>query len=79
MRVVSESGDRLLTPGEVADLFREDPKTINRWAQQGRLPAIHTLGGHRRYRSSDIEPHLTASKPDNVSHLRLPPARSKQS
>ena len=79
MRVVSESGDRLLTPGEVADLFHVDPKTVTRWAKQGRLPAIYTLGGHRRYRWSDIEPHLTASEPDNASHSRFSPASSTQS
>ena len=50
--------ERLLTPGEVAALFRVDPKTVTRWAKQGRLPSLRTLGGHRRFRWSDIEPHL---------------------
>ena len=45
-------------PGEVAELFRVDPKTVTRWAKQGRPPAIRTLGGHHRFRWSDIEPHL---------------------
>lgn len=52
--------ERLLTPGEVAALFRVDPKTVTRWAKQGRLPSLRTLGGHRRFRWSDIEPHLSA-------------------
>lgn len=39
----------LLTPGEVASLFRVTPKTITRWAEAGKLPAIRTLGGHRRF------------------------------
>ena len=51
--------ERLLTPGEVAALFRVDPKTVTRWAKQGRLPSLRTLGGHRRFRWSDIEPHLS--------------------
>ena len=38
----------LLTPGEVAVLFRVDPKTVTRWAQAGKLSAVRTLGGHRR-------------------------------
>lgn len=47
--------ESLLTPGEVAQLFRVDPKTVTRWAKAGKLPApLRTLGGHRRYRESDI-------------------------
>jgi excisionase family DNA binding protein len=47
-------GDRLLTPGEVADLFRVHPKSVGRWAATGKLPCIRTLGGHRRFRESDV-------------------------
>jgi excisionase family DNA binding protein len=46
--------DRLLTPGEVAALFRVDPKTVTRWAAQGRIGSIRTPGGHRRYRESEV-------------------------
>jgi excisionase family DNA binding protein len=46
--------DQLMTPGEVARLFRVDPKTVTRWAKSGKLPAIRTLGGHRRFRVADI-------------------------
>lgn len=49
-----EERDPLLTPGEVAGLFRVDPKTVTRWAKAGKLTAIRTLGGHRRYRSSEV-------------------------
>ena len=44
----------LLTPGEVAALFRVDPKTVTRWAKAGKLTSIRTLGGHRRYRESEV-------------------------
>jgi len=44
----------LLTPSEVAALFRVDPKTVTRWAKSGKLTAIRTLGGHRRYRQSEV-------------------------
>ncbi len=44
----------LLTPGEVAALFRVDPKTVTRWATAGKISAIRTLGGHRRYRESEV-------------------------
>lgn len=46
--------DRLLTPSEVAALFRVDPKTVSRWAKAGRVSAIRTPGGHRRFRAAEI-------------------------
>ena len=46
--------DRLMTPAEVASLFRVDPKTVTRWANSGKLSPIKTLGGHRRYRESQV-------------------------
>jgi excisionase family DNA binding protein len=52
----------LLTPAEVAKLFRVDPKTVTRWAKAGKLTAIRTLGGHRRYRRSEVESLLTKSE-----------------
>lgn len=50
----------LLTPSEVAQLFRVDPKTVTRWAKDGKLASIRTLGGHRRYRWTEIEKLLKA-------------------
>ncbi len=44
----------LLTPSEVAALFRVDPKTVTRWAKAGKLTSIRTLGGHRRYREAEV-------------------------
>ena len=46
--------DELLTPAEVAALFRVDPKTVTRWAKAGKLTSIRTLGGHRRYRALEV-------------------------
>ncbi|ADD45605.1 BldC family transcriptional regulator [Stackebrandtia nassauensis] len=46
--------EQLLTPAEVASMFRVDPKTVTRWAKAGKLSAIRTLGGHRRYRESEV-------------------------
>ena len=45
----------LLTPSEVAELFGVDPKTVTRWAKAGKLTSIRTLGGHRRFRKSEVE------------------------
>jgi excisionase family DNA binding protein len=46
--------DKLLTPAEVAAMFRVNAKTVTRWARSGRLSAIKTMGGHRRYRLSEV-------------------------
>jgi excisionase family DNA binding protein len=61
-RTESSSGQEiLLTPSEVATLFRVDPKTVTRWAKAGKLTAIRTLGGHRRYRSSEVNELLNST------------------
>ena len=57
----SSPSEVLLTPAEVASLFRVDPKTVTRWAKAGKLTAIRTLGGHRRYRQSEVESLLKSS------------------
>lgn len=49
-----EKDDVLLKPGEVAALFNVDPKTVSTWADTGKLTVIRTLGGHRRYRRSEV-------------------------
>jgi excisionase family DNA binding protein len=54
MATYDDPSPDLLTPGEVARLFRVDPKTVTRWAAQGRLPSIRTPGGHRRFRAADV-------------------------
>jgi len=51
--------DALLTPAEVAALFRVNPKTVTRWARAGKISAVRTLGGHRRFRESEIRRSLT--------------------
>ena len=52
----------LLTPAEVAALFRVDPKTVTRWAQAGKLTSIRTLGGHHRYRESEVRELLKSTQ-----------------
>ena len=46
--------ENLLTPSEVAKIFRVNPKTVTRWARTGRISSIRTLGGHRRFREAEI-------------------------
>lgn len=50
-----ENVEKLLTPGEVAERFRVDPKTVTRWAKAGLLSSIKTPGGHRRYLEREID------------------------
>ena len=69
------AGGEYLRPGEAAKLLHVSPKTIDRWAADGRIPCIVTLGGHRRFRVDDVlavaeqmsrpaEPVTKAEKPD---------------
>ena len=55
--------EALLTPSEVATLFRVDPKTVTRWAKAGKISSIRTLGGHRRYRESEVRALLQGQIP----------------
>ena len=43
-----------LRTAEVADLLYVSPKTVSRWAKEGRLPFLKTLGGHRRFPEAEI-------------------------
>ena len=58
--------EALLTPAEVATMFRVDPKTVTRWAKSGKLTSIRTLRGHRRYRESEVR-QLLAGIPQQRS------------
>lgn len=60
--MTDDAAEVLLTPAEVASLFRVDPKTVTRWAQSGKLSSIRTLGGHRRYPQSEVMRLLEAGK-----------------
>src|SRR6266581_3562730 len=58
--------DALLTPAEVAALFRVNPKTVTRWARAGKITAIRTLGGHRRFRASEVRRYLAEAEHSEV-------------
>ncbi len=65
-----EARDRLLTPGEVATLFRVDPKTVTRWAAAGRISSIRTPGGHRRFHESEVRALLQGEPRADLRALR---------
>jgi excisionase family DNA binding protein len=64
--LTSNTQENLLTPAEVAALFRVDPKTVTRWAKAGKLTSIRTLGGHRRYKESEVRTLLKAITETNT-------------
>src|SRR4029453_17382444 len=43
-----------LRAAEVAAILQVPPKTVSRWATEGKLPFLKTLGGHRRYPEAEI-------------------------
>jgi excisionase family DNA binding protein len=70
-----EARERLLTPGEVASLFRVDPKTVTRWAAAGRISSIRTPGGHRRFRESEVRALLRGEVDPGVNGATAPEPR----
>jgi excisionase family DNA binding protein len=58
--------DSLLMPAEVGRLFRVSPKTVSRWAREGKIRAVKTPGGHRRYPETEVR-RLLATKGGNSS------------
>ncbi len=59
-----ESDDPLLTPAEVAAMFKVNSKTVTRWAMAGKIKAIRTLGGHRRFRLSEVRAAVASAEVD---------------
>lgn len=68
--------EALLTPAEVAIMFRVDPKTVTRWAKAGRLSSLKTLGGHRRYREAEVLSLLHGRPVDATGHEDVAPVLS---
>ena len=56
--MADHDNNELLTPAEVAAMFRVNPKTVTRWARAGRISAVRTLGGHRRFHAAEIRRFL---------------------
>ena len=47
--------DSYIRTAEAARILRVSPKTVSRWAKEGKIPHVMTLGGHRRFPSSAIQ------------------------
>jgi excisionase family DNA binding protein len=53
--VAQAKGAEYLKTAEVADILHVSPKTVTRWAKDGKLPHSRTLGGHRRFPAQSIK------------------------
>ena len=49
------TNDIYIRTAEAARILRVSPKTVSRWAKEGKIPHVMTLGGHRRFPSAAIE------------------------
>jgi excisionase family DNA binding protein len=54
--------DKLLTSHQVGELLQVNPSSINKWVNDGRIPAFRTPGGHRRIRIGDLVSFLDKHK-----------------
>jgi excisionase family DNA binding protein len=77
MRKTVVPDDRLLTRTEVAEIFQVSPSTVTRWAEEGKLPSVKTLGGHRRYEAKavmELSQHLEKKETNMENALLNVPA-----
>lgn len=58
MSTESQTPGAYLRAGDVARLLHVSPKTVARWATEGKLPYVRTLGGHRRFANSVIQAEI---------------------
>ncbi len=58
--VKERKADPLLTPGEVARIFRVNPKTVTRWAASGKIKSLTLPSGHRRFHKKDVDALLNS-------------------
>ena len=64
--------EKFLRTSDVARMLHVSPKTVSRWAKEGRIPHLSTLGGHRRFPASEIErlmTELTGSRSGRTSQV----------
>lgn len=50
----AQDPEQMLRTSEVALLFDVTDRTILNWVNDGRLPYLSTVGGHRRFRTADV-------------------------
>ena len=73
--MADDTGSEYLTPSEVAGVLHVSPKTVSRWANEGLLPCLVTLGGHRRFLRHDVQKILRQMSGDEQPSPVVRPAR----
>jgi excisionase family DNA binding protein len=56
-----------LRTAQVAEILYVSPKTVSRWAKEGKLPFLNTLGGHRRYPEAEIRELATELREETTA------------
>jgi len=64
---VTGEPEEYLLAAEVGRLLRVSPKTVSRWAKEGKLPYSRTLGGHRRFPAGRIRALGLGLESDSLS------------
>jgi excisionase family DNA binding protein len=55
---VEPDKDAVLRPGDLAALLGVSPLTLGRWASDGFLPCLRTVGGQRRFRWAEVRARI---------------------
>jgi excisionase family DNA binding protein len=58
---VEPDDDAVLRPGDLAALLGVSVSTLGRWASDGYVPCLRTLGGQRRFRWAEVRCLITDS------------------
>ena len=56
-----------LRTAQVAEILFVSPNTMSRWAKEGKLPFLKTLGGHRRYPEAEIRQLATELREETTA------------
>jgi excisionase family DNA binding protein len=66
-----DTDEGYLRTAQVAAILSVSPKTVSRWAKEGRLPPhLRTLGGHRRYPERQVRELAASLRQEVTNHLR---------
>jgi len=65
--------ERYLSRGEAAEHLGVKPRTIQQWAQDGRIPFIRTFGGHRRFSEKDLDALVEMVNKHHARRVTAPP------
>ena len=59
--------DKILSISEAAKYIGVFTLTLRNWEKKGKIKAFRTLGGHRRFRQSDLDHILNGNTHDDIT------------